>query len=80
MNYELYMRAALAEAAQAARAGERANGAVAVLDEAQGGAGLGVPEAELMMERVAHSPGAMAAASSTNGSSTTSSTQRRSES
>jgi len=34
MNYELYMRAALAEAAQAARAGERANGAVAVLDEA----------------------------------------------
>lgn len=34
MNYELYMRAALAEAAQAARSGERANGAVAVLDEA----------------------------------------------
>lgn len=34
MNYELYMRAALSEAAQAARAGERANGAVAVLDEA----------------------------------------------
>lgn len=34
MNYELYMRAALAEAAQAARAGERADGAVAVLDEA----------------------------------------------
>ena len=34
MNYELYMRAALAEAAQAAQAGERANGAVAVLDEA----------------------------------------------
>jgi tRNA(adenine34) deaminase len=34
MNYELYMRAALAEAAQAGRAGERANGAVAVLDEA----------------------------------------------
>jgi tRNA(adenine34) deaminase len=34
MNYELYMRAALAEAAQARRAGERANGAVAVLDEA----------------------------------------------
>jgi tRNA(adenine34) deaminase len=34
MNYELYMRAALAEAAQAASAGERANGAVAVLDEA----------------------------------------------
>jgi tRNA(adenine34) deaminase len=34
MNYELYMRAALAEAAQAARAGERASGAVAVLDEA----------------------------------------------
>ncbi len=34
MNYELYMRAALGEAAQAARAGERANGAVAVLDEA----------------------------------------------
>jgi tRNA(adenine34) deaminase len=34
MNYELYMRAALAEAAQAAAAGERANGAVAVLDEA----------------------------------------------
>jgi tRNA(adenine34) deaminase len=34
MNYELYMRAALAEAAQAARVGERANGAVAVLDEA----------------------------------------------
>lgn len=34
MNYELYMRAALAEAAQAARDGERPNGAVAVLDEA----------------------------------------------
>jgi tRNA(adenine34) deaminase len=34
MNFELYMRAAMAEAAQAARAGERANGAVAVLDEA----------------------------------------------
>ena len=34
MNYELYMRAALAEAAAAARAGERADGAVAVLDEA----------------------------------------------
>jgi tRNA(adenine34) deaminase len=34
MNYELYMRAALAEAEAAARAGERANGAVAVLDEA----------------------------------------------
>lgn len=34
MNYELYMRAALAEAAQAGRAGERADGAVAVLDEA----------------------------------------------
>lgn len=34
MNYELYMRAALSEAAQAARVGERANGAVAVLDEA----------------------------------------------
>jgi tRNA(adenine34) deaminase len=34
MNYELYMRAALAEAAQAAAAGERADGAVAVLDEA----------------------------------------------
>ena len=34
MNYELYMRAALAEAAHAAEAGERANGAVAVLDEA----------------------------------------------
>ena len=34
MNYELYMRAALAEAAQAAGAGEWADGAVAVLDEA----------------------------------------------
>jgi tRNA(adenine34) deaminase len=34
MNYELYMRAALAEAVQAGQAGERANGAVAVLDEA----------------------------------------------
>lgn len=34
MNYELYMRAALSEAVQAARAGERADGAVAVLDEA----------------------------------------------
>lgn len=34
MHFELYMRAALAEAAQAAREGERANGAVAVLDEA----------------------------------------------
>lgn len=34
MNYELYMRAALGEAAQAGRAGELANGAVAVLDEA----------------------------------------------
>ncbi len=34
MNYELYMRAALSEATSAARAGERANGAVAVLDEA----------------------------------------------
>lgn len=34
MHYELYMRAALAEAAQARRLGERANGAVAILDEA----------------------------------------------
>ena len=34
MHYELYMRAALAEAAQARRSGERANGAVAILDEA----------------------------------------------
>jgi tRNA(adenine34) deaminase len=34
MNYELYMRAALSEASRAAAAGERANGAVAVLDEA----------------------------------------------
>ena len=34
MHYELYMRAALAEAAQAKAAGERANGAVAILDEA----------------------------------------------
>ena len=34
VNYELYMRAALAEASAAADAGERANGAVAVLDEA----------------------------------------------
>lgn len=34
MNYELYMRAAFGEAIQARRAGERANGAVAVLDEA----------------------------------------------
>jgi tRNA(adenine34) deaminase len=34
MNYELFMRAALAEAALAAGEGERADGAVAVLDEA----------------------------------------------
>jgi len=34
MHYELYMRAALAEAAQAKAVGERANGAVAILDEA----------------------------------------------
>ena len=34
MNYELYMRAALAEAAEASRVGERADGAVGVLDEA----------------------------------------------
>lgn len=34
MNYELYMRAALAEAVQAGQAGERANGAVVVVDEA----------------------------------------------
>ena len=34
------------------------------MPEAFGGAGLGVTEAALMMERVAHSPGAMAAASS----------------
>ncbi|MEX1344355.1 MAG: nucleoside deaminase [Candidatus Limnocylindrales bacterium] len=34
MHYELYMRAALAEAEQAKAAGERANGAVAILDEA----------------------------------------------
>lgn len=34
MHYELYMRAALGEAAQAKAAGERANGAVAILDEA----------------------------------------------
>ena len=34
VNYELYMRAALGEAAAAASAGERADGAVAVLDEA----------------------------------------------
>jgi tRNA(adenine34) deaminase len=34
MNYELYMRAALAEAAEAAAAGDLADGAVAVIDEA----------------------------------------------
>ena len=34
MHYELYMRAALGEAAQARKSGERANGAVAILDEA----------------------------------------------
>lgn len=34
MNYELYMSAALSEARAAAAAGERADGAVAVLDEA----------------------------------------------
>lgn len=34
------------------------------MPEGMGGAGLGVTEAALMMERVAHSPGAMAAASS----------------
>ena len=34
MHYELYMRAALGEAAQAKAAGERANGAVAIIDEA----------------------------------------------
>jgi tRNA(adenine34) deaminase len=34
MNYALFMRAALAEAALAAGEGERADGAVAVLDEA----------------------------------------------
>jgi tRNA(adenine34) deaminase len=34
VNYELYMRAALGEAAAAGNAGERADGAVAVLDEA----------------------------------------------
>jgi tRNA(adenine34) deaminase len=34
MHYEMYMRAALSEASQAAAAGERADGAVAVLDEA----------------------------------------------
>ena len=34
MNYELYMGAALAEAAAAAAAGEHADGAVAVVDEA----------------------------------------------
>ena len=34
MNYELFMRAALAEAATAREAGERPDGAVAVLDEA----------------------------------------------
>ena len=34
MNYELYMRAALSEAAAAAAAGELADGAVAVVDEA----------------------------------------------
>ncbi len=34
MNYELYMAAALSEARSAAQAGERPDGAVAVLDEA----------------------------------------------
>lgn len=34
VNYELHMRAAIAEAADALAAGERADGAVAVLDEA----------------------------------------------
>jgi tRNA(Arg) A34 adenosine deaminase TadA len=34
MNYELYMRAALSEAAAAAAAGDLADGAVAVMDEA----------------------------------------------
>lgn len=34
MNYELFMRAAITEAAVARDAGERADGAVAVLDEA----------------------------------------------
>ncbi len=34
MHYEMYMRAALSEASQAAAAGERADGAVAVLGDA----------------------------------------------
>ncbi|HEY7600062.1 MAG TPA: deaminase, partial [Candidatus Limnocylindrales bacterium] len=34
MNYELYMSAALAEARSAIAAGERADGAVAVMDDA----------------------------------------------
>src|SRR4051794_28460102 len=34
VNYEMYMRAALAEAAAAAASGELADGAVAVVDEA----------------------------------------------
>jgi hypothetical protein len=36
VNYELYMRAALSEAAGAAASGELADGAVAVVDEAMG--------------------------------------------
>ena len=41
MNYELYMGAALAEAKQALRAGDSADGAVAVLDEAMVARGRG---------------------------------------
>jgi tRNA(adenine34) deaminase len=55
MHYELFMRSALGEAALAAASGERADGAVAVLDEAmvahgrEGVSGSGDPTAHAVM-------------------------------
>lgn len=55
MRYEMFMRAALAEAVHAASAGDRADGAVAVLDEAmvahgrEGVSSLGDPTAHAVV-------------------------------
>ena len=55
MNYELFMRAALAEAREAGRRGERPDGAVAVLDEAM--VATGRPEVAGRGDPTAHAVG-----------------------
>ena len=54
MNYELYMSAALAEAKSAAASGERADGAVAVMDDAM--VARGRPRVAATGDPTAHAP------------------------